>query len=105
VLLVPVPLRSLPPEPVVELVEEPPPCCFGFADPEDPDGVCEPLDVVVVVLVGVDDVEPVVTVAAGVVAVVVGAHTSDTLCTGPTPAGTNDDAGVPGAALTVNVSV
>jgi hypothetical protein len=69
-------------------------------------GGCEPPLVLdgVDVVVGVEDVE-VVTVAAGVVAVTTGAQTSDTLATGPTPGGTNDDAGVPGAALTVNVSV
>jgi hypothetical protein len=58
-----------------------------------------------VVVVCVVEVVPVVTDPTGVVVVDVGAHTSDTLATGPTPAGTNDDAGVPGAAFTVNDSV
>jgi hypothetical protein len=99
----PLPFTSLPPDPVVPL-EEPLFGALDFEDPEPDDGCCEPVLEVVVVVVLVD-VLPVVTVAAGVVTVAAGAHTSDTLCTGPTPAGTNDEAGVPGAALTVNVSV
>jgi hypothetical protein len=58
------------------------------------------LVVVVVVVVGVVSVDTV-----GVVTVLVGTQEAVTLLTGPTPAGTSCDAGVPAGALTVKVIV
>jgi hypothetical protein len=72
----------------------------------------DPLVVVVeVVEVDVVDVEVVGVEVVGVVAVtvgvelVVGWHEAVTFWTGPTPAGTSCDGGVPGAAFTMKVSV
>jgi hypothetical protein len=52
---------------------------------------------------GDEPLEPVVGV--GVVDAEVGAHEADTLFTGPTPAGTIWEVGVPGGTFTLKVSV
>ncbi len=93
VLFVPAPFVSFPPGPVAP--DEPFECFLAFPDPEL-DGGCE--DVLVV------DVVDVLTVGIGDV-LVDGEHSADTLFTGGVPAGRSCDAGVPGAAVTVNTSV
>jgi hypothetical protein len=96
VLFVPAPFVSFPPGPVAP--DEPFECFLPFPDPEL-DGGCE--DVLVVEVVDVVDV---LTVGIGDV-LVDGEHAADTLFTGGVPAGRSCDAGVPGAAVTVNTSV
>jgi hypothetical protein len=61
--------------------------------------------VVLVDVVVVDGVVRVGVVTVGVVEVEVDWHEACTLFTGPVPEGTIWEGGVPGAALTVNVSV
>jgi hypothetical protein len=96
VAFVPVPFVSLPAGPVA-----PDGLRVGFLPFPDPvdDGGCD--DVAVVGLVEVVDV---VTLGTGEV-LVDGAHAAETLCTGGVPGGINDEAGVPGAAFTVNTNV
>jgi hypothetical protein len=96
VAFVPVPFVSFPPGPVA-----PDGLRTGFLPfPGDVDGGgCD--DVAVVGLVEVVDV---VTLGTGEL-LADGAHAADTLRTGGVPGGTNDEAGVPGAALTVNTNV
>jgi hypothetical protein len=93
--VVPVPWVSLPPGPVV-------PAGFfvGFLRFPDPvlDGVVEVVGVVEV------DVVLVLTVGTGEV-LVDGEHSAETLFTGGVPGGRSCDAGVPGAAVTVNTIV
>jgi hypothetical protein len=98
VLFVPAPFVSFPPGPVAP--DEPFECFLPDPDPDpELDGGCE--DVLVVEVVDVVDV---LTVGTGDV-LVDGEHSADTLFTGGVPAGRSCDAGVPGAAVTVNTSV
>jgi hypothetical protein len=92
----------------------PPPLACGCLAPEcgafglPPfDGVVGVGVVVLVVVVGVVEVVVVLVevVTVGVVDVVVGVHDACTLLTGPVPGGTSDEAGVPGGAFTLKVSV
>jgi hypothetical protein len=97
VAFVPVPLVSFPAGPVA-----PDGLRVGFLPFPDPvdDGGCELVDVVV----GLVEVLDVDTLGTGEV-LDDGAHAADTLCTGGVPGGINDEAGVPGAAFTVNTNV
>jgi hypothetical protein len=92
--VVPVPCVSCPPGPVV-----PERFFVGFLPFADP-----VLDGVVDVVVGVDEVVLVLTLGTGDV-LVDGEHSAETLFTGGVPGGRSCDAGVPGAAVTVNTSV
>jgi hypothetical protein len=59
----------------------------------------------VVVVVGAEVVGVVAVTLGVVLVVVVGWHEAVTFWTGPTPAGTSCEGGVPGGAFTTNVSV
>jgi hypothetical protein len=102
VLVFVVPLTSLP-EVVPELEKPPEPLACFLPEPDEPPG-CE-LVVVVVLVVGVVLVEVGPAVTVGVVLVVVGAQLAVTLWTGGVPGGNIEAGDVPGAALTLKVSV